>query len=477
MARLRCTFALASTLALLAVNTAAAAYEAPDPGGDEGAAVPVPPPTKLFGFNDSSYMVPERQVSAGELADLFVGAGANAGRINLDWRYLERDRDVWDEAGWAMYEAMYDQLVIRGLTPLMVIGAAPPWARDPGAAQTCSSHQDCEYPPARAMVGEWAEFAAEVTRRFPQAAIAVWNEPNLYQNWAFPSPERWAELVVHAYDAVKTIHPGVPVIAGGLAINQSSPTSLTLGASIPLREFLRRAYAARPSLAGHLDAIGLNANNRSLDYGAGSLFAKGLHDIRTVRREAGDAGRPIWITETWLSTSGAESYSEAQQASGLLRQYRRAMTMPDVHAFFVHTMLDVTEAPAGSWDRGVGLTWISNTTGQIVPKLSYCTFAGRVEATVPALGCPRIDEGTPPVGDPGGGIDPGAGGGGPGGLVDPCLRAKKLKRKLHKLGRRVRRASAEGRQVRMHHLQRRRIRVARRFRASWRECRVHLGLP
>jgi hypothetical protein len=173
MARLRCTFALASTLALLAVNTAAAAYEAPDPGGDEGAAVPVPPPTKLFGFNDSSYMVPERQVSAGELADLFVGAGANAGRINLDWRYLERDRDVWDEAGWAMYEAMYDQLVIRGLTPLMVIGAAPPWARDPGAAQTCSSHQDCEYPPARAMVGEWAEFAAEVTRRFPQAAIAV----------------------------------------------------------------------------------------------------------------------------------------------------------------------------------------------------------------------------------------------------------------------------------------------------------------
>jgi hypothetical protein len=154
------------------------------------------------------------------------------------------------------------------------------------------------------------------------------------------------------------------------------------------------------------------------------------------------------------------------------------MTMPDVDAFFVHTMLDVTEAPAGSWDRGVGMTWISSSTGRVVPKLAYCAFAGRVDTPVPALGCPRIGGGGGDGGSAGGGgADDPAGGGGPDSVAaDHCLRAKKLKRRLYRLSRAIRRARRAGSEARAGRLVRRRARLARRFRASWRECRVQLGL-
>jgi len=169
-----------------------------------------------------------------------------------------------------------------------------------------------------------------------------------------------------------------------------------------------------------MDAIGVNANSKSLDYGPDSVFAKGLHDVRTVRGDFGDSSRRIWITETWLSTTGEESFSEAEQADGLLRQYRRLMTMDDVDSLFIHTLIDRTESAPSIWDHGVGLTSISPVTGEFVPKQAYCAFAGRVQTSSPSLGCPRIteEEGTGGGGTGGSGDGTGGGTDGTGGGTD-----------------------------------------------------------
>ncbi|MGI9020286.1 MAG: cellulase family glycosylhydrolase [Solirubrobacterales bacterium] len=427
-------------------------WESPDPGGDESAIVPVPPPGgKLLGFNDNSFLIPSRGVGPGAQAELALRFGANAGRINTDWRYLEPTRDVWREDQWNVYQRYYDALISRGMKPLVVIGYAPAWARDPGSPQTCTEHWRCEFPPARHLLDEWRQFAAEVTRRFPLAAISIWNEPNLQQNWNHPNPSRWAELVVHAYRAIKAVNPGAEVVGGGLANNQGVTSDYYSGESIALSKFLWAAYSSTPSIKGHMDAIGLNATSRSLDMGKNTLFSKSFQDIRSNRALFNDSETPIWVTETGLSTT--DGLSQAQHADGLLRMYRRVMTMDDVEAMFVHTLIDLYEVPPDAWDRGVGVLELGQN-GWPKPKLAYCAFAGRVDTDDPPFDCPRIvEEDVDPPPDP-----------------SSCDLAAKLKQRLRALRAKILRARENGNHLRVRELRARRDRVRVRYQTAKAAC-------
>jgi hypothetical protein len=406
--------AVASIWSLWALATAGpavanTAYHVADPGGNEHASVPVPPPGgRYFGFSEQSYGSSLDGWSASDVATVGQGAGANAQRVNVDWWAVEPQRDQWDEAAWSHYDSMYRALVSRGMKPLLTIGFAPPWARAGLLAQTCTSRAYCAYPPARDMDGEWAQFAAEVARRFPKAAIEIWNEPNMQFFWKpSPDPARYAELVTAAYRAIKQVNPDTPVVAGSLAPAQSlAPAgNLTMW---PLRSFLQAAYDAKPSIKHHMDAVSFHVVVQALRYGRNTIFAQVFHELRSVTRSHGNAGIPLWITEDGLSTTGtgehdgslldilsphgAIAFSQAQQADGLLRQYKRVMTMPDVQTFIVHTLIDRYEVSANDVNRGFGtiISW-----DPFVPKLSYCAFARRADLSHPYGGCPKQGGGGP----------------------------------------------------------------------------------
>jgi polysaccharide biosynthesis protein PslG len=361
---------------------------APDPGGDESASVGVPPPdAKRFGVHQTRWETGPYELGAERTAQIAHNGGANALRFGLDWSSVEPVRDTWAERTWGRYERMYRALIDRRMTPLITIGFPPTWARDPGFPRICVTERGCEYPPAPSMYAEWEEFAAEVTRRFPAAAIEIWNEPNIDNYWKpRPEPERYAALAARAVAAIEAVNPSATVIGGSL-----SPAAATvrdpLGRPVVLsvRDFLRRAYAASPSLAGRLDALSLHTSFQKRDYGADTLFAEAFENLREIRDRSGDAGLPIWITESGISVTGLDAVSRAQQADGLQRQYRRLMTMPDVDALFIHTLFDRYEALPTDRERGYGLAEIPDP---FVPRPAYCVFAAAASTPPAESNCP-----------------------------------------------------------------------------------------
>jgi hypothetical protein len=395
--------------AVLAAAAPAAAEPPPDPGGDEQAVVSLPPPGgRSFGFNDLSPLIPSRNVPAATLAHLTRAAGANIHRITVNWQSVEPERDVWSEVNWDRYTGLASAFRAQGQRLLVTLSPAPIWARDTGFPRACITPVNCRYPPAEFMLGEWAEYVAEVVRRIPDAVIETWNEPNLDVFWRpRPQPERWARLHATTYWAAKSVDPGTTVLAGGIA-GTATPDG---GQIVPIYKFLSRAYATG-RLNHTVDALSTHIyTNNSVAMKKGTVFAGAFHDVRRVRNENGDANKPIWLTETGLSTSGGWALSHAEQARGLIRRYKRVMTMPDVDGLILHTAIDQQERHPNDPGYGFG---VLGSVAPLAVKASYCEFAGRASANPPG-GCPRI------VDEPPGGDDDGSSGGGDDGIPAAVL--------------------------------------------------------
>jgi hypothetical protein len=274
------------------------------------------------------------------------------------------------------------------MTPVIFIGFAPPWARDGGYPQVCGTGRGCEFPPAPSMLGEWAEFAAEAARRFPRSAIEIWNEPNLANFWRpTPDPARYAELLAVAYDAIKAASPSTTVLGGSLASaiepefdGTGNPTVLTM------RDFLNRAYSVSPGIRGHMDALSFHLVFQQVYMGAGSTFAKAFAAARESSAAHGDRKLRFWLTENGLSTTGPIAMTDREQAEGLLRQYRRVLTMPDVDAYLIHTLQDRYEVPPADENRGHGALI---SVDPLVPKRAFCEFANRAGTPREQTGCAR----------------------------------------------------------------------------------------
>lgn len=393
------TVACACVLAADSAQARPIYIDAPNPGGRERAVVPVPPPgNRLFGIHDNFIIshgpgewTPE------QVAEIAAGAGAEIFRFTIDWHFVEPQRDEWDPAEWQRVENAYDALVAAGIKPLITIATAPPWAREEGLPQDCvpipgSDIRGCEYPPRPGMLDEWAEFAAEVASRFPESvAIEIWNEPNLTSFYKpRPQPRFYARLVKTAYNAIKAENPGILVLAGALAPTQQTvrgPDGKVI--RFAADQFLGRAYRAKPSLRGHLDALSFHHSSQENRYRAGSLLGAVMRDVRRMRNRYDTRKRPLWISEFGLSTSAGRRVTPKVQARSLVRAYRKTMTMRDVRAFVVHTLRDRIELPPS--DKAFGFGLIADWD-PLTPKPAYCAFAGRFRPSDPYGGCAPVRE-------------------------------------------------------------------------------------
>lgn len=387
--------AFAAAVVIAGTPSFAARGSAPDPGGRELAIVKVPPVGKRYlGVHEPTLVgdSPHGWTPA-QTARVARGAGAEIFRFTIDWTFVEPTQDGWDEGQWARYEAVYQALTRHGIKPLIGLSTAPGWARDAGFPMACGNSLACTYPPRPAMYGEWAEFVTEVARRFPStAAIEIWNEPNLDGFWKpYPEPERYAALVATAYDAIKAEQPEIEVVAGALAAQEHSKVNeFGVTTAMSMRDFLTRAYQADPSIAGHMDGLSFHQVTQSQYFGPGSQMALGFSAVREMRSDYDSRRTPIWLTEFSLSTSdgGGAALTRKIQAGGLLRGYRKLMTMRDVRAVVIHTLADRVEVPRSDRERGVGLvaSW-----HPFEPKPSYCAFAGRARSK-PFGGCKPVRE-------------------------------------------------------------------------------------
>ena len=302
----------------------------------------------LFGFNDNSvgFRIASADAVMRRAAEVPAPGGA-VYRFTVDWQHVERRDDEWR---WGRYDDVYDRALEHGLRPLPILLNAPEWAR--GVAGACEpGRRDCISPPGRSarLMGEWREFAGRAARRWRRAAaIEVWNEPNTKGFWttvAGADPAYYGEVLCHAHRAIRAADPGMTVLVGGLA----NPPTDPLAGAWSLSDFLGALYAA--DVVGRCaDAIGLHPYpaQRRPD-GARSHFLSHLRQARAAIAAAGDAGRPLWITEFGYFTGSSliaafaeqrAPISEIDQARWLTCAYRLAAGMPDVRAFLLHTLFD-----------------------------------------------------------------------------------------------------------------------------------------
>ena len=302
-----------------------------------------PGPHPQFGFNEDWH------TNVGKLDEL-AATGANIARTGLYWEAV-------DHSGWGTFDAMYQEMLARGIRPLWVIQAAPCWAQGDNCKQ--GSHPSPEH------YDEFASFAAQAAQRYPQAlGIEVWNEPNWKVYWGGdPDPQAYGRMLAEVAPAVHAANPQMPVVMAGLSPHISSEKD-----AMAYKKFLRRAYATGgPQLA---DAIGIHPypNRRYTQDYLGNVRTH-LFRYESVMGQNGDGAKPIWVTETGISTAGKDAFTEDHQAEGLARIYNQFLRIEGVPVVIFHRFVD---QPNSSKDNERGYGVLNGDGGR---KPAYCAVA------------------------------------------------------------------------------------------------------
>jgi hypothetical protein len=163
----------------------------------------------------------------------------------------------------------------------------------------------------------------------------------------------------------------MPVISGGLAMNDASGSAATGYAS---RTFLAGMYAAgarrwMDGVAIHVYPIDL-ASNGAQQWDPAAL-GRWLTQVRDVGRSAGLSDTPIWITEMGISTTTQPGFppavSEQQQSNDLASMLQTARSDTAVRAAIIDTLQDA--APDAAQDL---------VTDLVGPVLNWDVFYNQV---------------------------------------------------------------------------------------------------
>jgi hypothetical protein len=261
-------------------------------------------------------------------------AGAKMVLTPLEWGFIvpRKRPDNWQPENpadpnyeWELYDRWVSNAVAAGLTPILQIRGAPPWALRCGyiAIDTpCDPNPD-----------DLVAFATAAAQRYsgrfgglPQ--VRYWqglNEPNLslffepqFIGDKAASPDLYRTLINAFYAAVKAVDPTNIVIAAGLG--PISVPRFTIGPMRFTRELLCMKGHKRPRPTPGDCGGGVNFDIYDIHpYTTGSPAHEGgpndvqlgdLHKLTTLLRAADRAGRinsqfehtPLWITEiSWDS--------------------------------------------------------------------------------------------------------------------------------------------------------------------------------
>jgi hypothetical protein len=307
----------------------------------------------LVGFNDNA--VTYGVASPEQTASLLAGVGARIDRVQFGWRRAEPQPGVWKLA---QYDAIYRLDLKRHVQPLYDFGFAPQWAADP----SCNAELSL-CPPATSHLADAARAAAMLARRYPKlAGIEIWNEPNLPLFWT-PRADvaAYTRLLIAAYRAIKQVAPSMPVIAGSIS---DSPVFDTRFAALP--DFLRGIY--RNGGGPYMDAISLHPYPEPGDTTGASAVAA-VRQALAVLHTVGDHLRPVWVTETGISTTGRGAVTEAEQAAALIHLYDSLRAIPAVRVVIFHTLLP---QPAAANDPETGFAILHR---DMRPTPAFCALS------------------------------------------------------------------------------------------------------
>ena len=291
----------------------------------------------ILGFGDRAFKEAGREVAL----DRAVSANAQFARINVAWSSVAptRPANPANPADPAYRFAEIDNAIraaaSRGLTVLLEVGNAPPWAEGPNRPSFDEARAGTWRPDPAA----YGQFARAVATRYsgafspgigqaPLPAVARFqagNEPNLatyltpqWSGGRLEAARLYRELLTSFYEGIKAISPGATVVTAGTGPYGEDPGGRRSRPLAFLREMLclngsslSAAGCSRPVPFDVLAHHPINAFQpfRSADH-PDDATTPDIGEVRNLLRRAERAGRvrpagahPIWVTEFWWESN------------------------------------------------------------------------------------------------------------------------------------------------------------------------------
>lgn len=231
-------------------------------------------PLLTRGISDSVLMLHRDSSVRVRAMQMTRGLGASVVRLQVNWRTTAPGAPPADATNpddraysWAREDAAVRTAVAAGLTPLLTIAHAPPFAEAPRRWSFAAADSWAPRP------SELAAFATAVARRYsgrwpdpmrpgmalPRvAAFQAWNEPNLPRylspqwvvrdgRWVPWAPAHYRRMLNAFAAAVRTVQPRATIVAAGLAPDGEGRDGA--GRMTPVR-FLRALLCLGPPPSG-----------------------------------------------------------------------------------------------------------------------------------------------------------------------------------------------------------------------------------
>lgn len=219
---------------------------------------------------------------------------------------VDPSRPFWDvknnQNAWTKFDGIVALAQQYGLRVIARIDSAPPWAHP--------NNTSPKAPPSADKMDDFGKFIETFVGRYKGtvAAIQVWNEPNLKDEWTTGkpvNPAEYTQLLKTAYEAAKRANPDIIVLAAPLATNNES---LAYNGNLNELDYLQGMYNAG---AGHyFDAMAANA------YGTvyppedapstQKLNFRRVELLRAIMEKNGDSNKSVWFNEYGWNASPAD---------------------------------------------------------------------------------------------------------------------------------------------------------------------------
>jgi hypothetical protein len=315
---------------------------------------------------------------------MLADSGANAVRIDISWSSLETD-GKGQYSPWYVQKAdhVFQHAQDRGLKIVAVMWSTPCWA----SAAPDTLRQGCDgawwdrgvdrYAPRD--MNDFGDAAQYVANRWGSklAALEVWNEPNLADQYSLHAADPAAtdaDLLKAAYPRIKSAAPNLPVLAGVLSGSDG--------------KFLESLYSH--GIGGNFDGVSIHPYNEWRDPDDAWKdewkqwsFLKGIPWIHQIMENHGDGAKGVWLTEFGFSTCGQGDrwcVGDQQQAEYIKDSFRIARRWDYVKAALVYNLRNKGTNPSGREDQ------FGMLNRDFSPKPAWAAFR---EAMVAAGGPPE----------------------------------------------------------------------------------------
>ena len=199
------------------------------------------------------------------------------------WYMFEPVKGQWS---FGLHDQIVAKLRARGIEILGLIQHPPAWADGGGTPGIAPPVNDAD----------WQAFISQLATHYrgQVANWEIWNEENLFAFWSpVPDAVRYVQLLKIAFNTIRSADPGATVVLGGLGGNG------TFMAGRPEeRDYLQKIYDNGGK--NYFDVLNVHIYVHPVTEGVSGLQGY-LQDTHTVMAANGDAGKPLWLTETGWS--------------------------------------------------------------------------------------------------------------------------------------------------------------------------------